>query len=101
MLMKKKELKICSVLKEQREQAQLTQAELSQYLGCDESVIEGWETGMSEPTISECLVISKLYGIPLDDMFGDISVTSVVPNEKMDSFSQRCRINTQANRWYN
>lgn len=98
--MKKNYLEICSALKEQREKAQLTQDELSQYFGCNERLIEEWESGISEPTISECLVLSKLYGIPLDDMFVRVDVSSVIPEERMDSFLQKCQLNAQAKRWY-
>lgn len=94
-------ISICSALKKLRENAQLTQEELAQYFGCDEILIENWESGVTEPTISECLVLSKLYGIPLNDMFADFDVSSVIPETCRDSFEQKRRIHSAANRWYN
>ena len=92
--------KIQTTLKQFREQAQLTQAELAKYFGCGESLIEKWESGIAEPTISECLILSKLYGTSLDDLLSDFDVRAIIPPDCKDSFDNAIRIHSFARRWY-
>ena len=92
--------KIHTTLKQLREQAQLTQAELASYFGCEESLIEKWESGAAEPTLSECLILSKLYGTSLDDLFSDFDVSSIIPSDCKESFDNAVRIHSMARRWY-
>ena len=79
-------MSICSTLKELREAANFTPVELAQYFGADAALIENWESGVSEPTISECLLLSKLYGVSLDDMFAGFDPESIIPEECRVSF---------------
>ena len=92
--------KIHTTLKQLREQEQLTQAELASYFGCGESLIEKWETGVEEPTITEALVLGKLYGISLDELFSDFDVGSLIPPNCKERFDHTVRLHTIARRWY-
>lgn len=92
--------KIHTTLKQLREQEQLTQTELASYFGCGESLIEKWENGVEEPTITEALVLSKLYGISLDDMFSDFDVSSFIPSDCKESFDNVVRIHSVARPCY-
>lgn len=91
---------ICTALITMREQAGYTPEELSCYFGTDASLIERWESGAAEPTISECLILSKLYGVALDDMFGQFRAEQAVPQAYADTFAREARVNRMKNRWF-
>ena len=83
---------ICAALKERRERAGYTQAELARFFGMDASLIQRWETGITEPTISECLVLSKLYGISLDEMFGAFDARAIIPRAWAEVFEAQAHL---------
>lgn len=91
---------ICSILKNLREELGFSLNELADLLGMDASEIDRWETGQEEPTISDCLLLSTLYGIDLNEMFLDLNVMSLIPKERIAAFQQTARLNRYANRWY-
>lgn len=80
---------ICSTLRQLRENAGYTTEALARFFGMDGSLIENWESGVTEPTITECLVLSKLYGISLDNMFADFSVHSLIPEDCAELFERK------------
>ncbi|MGM9627744.1 MAG: helix-turn-helix transcriptional regulator [Faecousia sp.] len=80
---------ICSTLRQLRENAGYTPEALARFFGMDGSLIRNWESGVSEPTITECLVLSKLYGISLDNMFADFSVQSLIPEDCAELFERK------------
>lgn len=98
--MKNNYQEICRVLKERREYAQMSPAALGEFFGCGESLIEKWETGVEEPTITEALVLGKLYGISLDEMFSDFDVGSMIPTDCKERFDHAVRLHTFSRRWY-
>lgn len=89
------------ILKEYREKHNYSTKDLAYYFGGNEKLIIDWETGVVEPTISECLVLSKLYGASLDEMFSDFDVKAVLPPNSVDSFEHQIRLNRMSARWYN
>lgn len=84
---------ICSTLRTMRETAGYTPEALARFFGMDSSLVENWESGVSEPTITECLVLSRLYGVPLDTMFPDFSVRSLVPKDCLEFYDGKVREN--------
>ena len=90
-----------NILKKFREKHNYSTKELSCYFGGNENLIIDWESGSAEPTISECLILSKLYGVSLDEMFSDFDVKEVLPIDCVDSFGQQIRLNRMSARWYN
>jgi ribosome-binding protein aMBF1 (putative translation factor) len=94
-------MKIKSILKEYREKHNYSTKDLAYYLGGNEKLIIDWESGAAEPTISECLVLSKLYGVSLAEMFSDFDVKAVLPIDCVDSFEHQIRLNRMSARWYN
>ena len=90
---------ISTTLQKLREDRGYTQEELAAFFGAGKELIEDWESGLSEPTISECMVLSKLYGIPLDDMFAGFDETAMIPQESQTAFEQAVRLNRMTNRW--
>lgn len=91
-------LSICSALRQLREHAGYTPETLACFFGMDGSLIENWESGVTEPTITECLVLSRLYGIPLDQMFADFSVRSVIPEDYTELYDRKILENAKENR---
>ena len=90
-----------NILKKFREKHNQSTKELSCYFGGNENLIIDWESESAEPTISECLILSKLYGVSLDEMFSDFDVKEVLPIDCVDSLGQQIRFNRMSARWYN
>lgn len=63
-------LDIGSSLRYQREQAGLSQTELSRAVGISQQNISRWEKGIHVPTIADCIRLANYYGITLDDLVG-------------------------------
>lgn len=51
-----------------RKNADLKQEEVAKKLNIAVSTLVNWESGKSEPKISQGVKLSELYGIPLDDI---------------------------------
>ena len=49
--------------------AKLTQKELAEILGVSNATIVNWESGKTEPNLSQLKKISELSGIPMDFIF--------------------------------
>ena len=90
-----------TILKKLREQHNYSVKELSIYFNGDENLIKAWELGVAEPTISQCLILSKLYGVSVDEMFTEYDMRTAVPSEHREKFEYEARLNRIANRWYN
>lgn len=90
-----------TILKSLREQHSYTVDELSRFFNNDKNLIKAWELGVAEPTISQCLILSKLYGISVDEMFSDLDISDVMPINKVDELEYEAKFNRLAKRWYN
>lgn len=53
-------------LKACRAQIDATQEEMAKMLGVSDVTIKNWESGISEPKLSQARKISDITGIPLD-----------------------------------
>lgn len=65
------ELPICApIMKERlraaRKKADLSQDQVAEILGINQSSVAQWETGRSKPTPDRLPVLAKLYGVPED-----------------------------------
>ena len=47
----------------------MTQQELAKALNVSKVTVCNWETGKTEPSLSQLILISKLSGIPMDYIF--------------------------------
>lgn len=101
--MRKKENKksVGAVLKEEREKARRTPEELSYYLGVDISSVYDWEAGVCEPSISQCMILSRLYGISLEEMIDKIDLKKILTDNVIDNLEREVWKNRIAGRWYN
>lgn len=93
-------LSISETLKQQREKANFSQEDLAQFFGTDAALIEKWESGLTEPTLSEALVLSKLYGCSLDDLLSQIDTRKMIPEKMLDSYECILLKNQMSRRWY-
>ena len=97
--MKHKEISV--ILKELREEQKYRPSELAGLLGVEETTVLNWEAGVTEPTISESLLLSKLYNNDLNDMFSEFDEMTMVPNTSVTAFLNAVRQKRYIDRWYN
>lgn len=55
-------------LVELRKKSGLTQAEVAEELGVSRQAVSRWETGEISPSVENLRRLSKLYGVPMDDL---------------------------------
>ncbi len=84
-------MKIGQKLKENRQEANLTQKELAEILHVSRQTISSWEVGRTYPDLDVLVAISELYKIPLDDLLKDDS-TMVEDITKKVKQSERRKI---------
>lgn len=97
-----------SNLKRMRKIAKLTQEQVAERLNVSRQSVAKWESGESLPDIENCILLSKLYNVSLDDLvkyakdesqsaapagkhlFGVVKIDSkrriVIPEKAMDIF---------------
>lgn len=98
-----KEQSTCTIadnLKSMREDARYSVETLADLLDVDTELITKWEVGAEEPTLSQSLLLSKLYGVPVNDLFYNVKVEEYIPNEKKDDFKYNARVNQLLHRSY-
>ena len=57
-------------IKELRTEAHLTQKQLAEKVGCNQSMVARWENGQCEPTAGSILKLSEIFGCSTDYLFG-------------------------------
>ncbi len=57
-----------SNLKALRKSVKLTQEEVAERLNVSRQTVAKWETGESLPDIENCILLSKLYNVTIDDL---------------------------------
>lgn len=55
-----------------RVNAKLTQKQMAEILGVNQTTVLSWEKGKTEPSLSQLRTISQLSGIPMDFIFIDV-----------------------------
>jgi len=65
-------LKVNNSLKLHRIKAGLTQLELAKMLGIKERRITFWETGRSEPHITQAIDIARILGVEAKEIFPEL-----------------------------
>jgi len=58
-------------IKIMRERANMTQCELAQKIGVEQSAISMWETGEARPRTNKLPVLAKILNCTIDDLFTD------------------------------
>jgi len=54
-----------------RKQNGLTQLQLADYLGVSSQAVSKWEQGSSAPDISLLPELSKIFGVSINELFGE------------------------------
>lgn len=89
---------IATNLKKVREQTGYSVETLANLLDVDIELILKWEEGTEEPTLSMGLLLSKLYGVSVDDIFYNVEIDEGIPKEKKDDFRHNAWLNCLSNR---
>lgn len=62
-----------AVLKEYRIKCNMTQEFVAETLGVSRQAVSKWETGTSEPSTSNLIAISKLYGVSAEEILKEVT----------------------------
>lgn len=57
-------------IKELREAAGLTQADVMRALNVDSAAVSRWESGLALPRAAKLPILADLFGCTIDDLFG-------------------------------
>ena len=61
---------IAQKIKDLREQAKMTQADLGKKLGLTRAAVNAWEMGISVPSTTYIIELSKMFGVSTDYLLG-------------------------------
>ena len=75
---------ICDKIKQLRERAGYSQAQLAKKLDVTRSSVNAWEMGLSTPTTQYVVAISNLFHVSADYLLGIQSTSSIV----LDGYTQ-------------
>ena len=59
-------------LKDHRTRCKMTQEFVAESLGVSRQAVSKWETGDSDPTMSNLVLLAKLYGVPLEELLENV-----------------------------
>ena len=60
------------VIKDHRTRCGMTQEFVAEQLGVSRQAVSKWENGTSEPTTSNLLALSRLFGVPAEELLRNI-----------------------------
>lgn len=90
--MQKGETKLCEILMKLRQDRDLTQKQLSQLIGIDETMLASYETGNSEPPISILVKFALFFNVSTDYLLGVQPISKrKPPNINMNTFQGRLK----------
>ena len=61
------------ILKEHRIKCNMTQEFVAETLGVSRQAVSKWETGTSEPSTSNLIAISKMYGVSAEEILKEVT----------------------------
>ena len=65
------------LIKEFREEMQLTQRDLAERMGNAQRNISNWENGTSEPDCKSILMLAEIFDVSIDELFGRVPSSPV------------------------
>ena len=80
-----------------REQNNMSQFEVAEALDVSRQAISRWETGRAKPSTEKLIALSRLYGVPLDELVGDEPARVESGAENVESAASPHR--TSPRRW--
>ena len=63
---------LSETLKDHRTRCKMTQEFVAESLGVSRQAVSKWETGDSDPTMSNLVLLAKLYGVPLEELLENV-----------------------------
>lgn len=63
---------LAETLKDHRTRCKMTQEFVAESLGVSRQAVSKWETGDSDPTMSNLVLLAKLYGVPLEELLENV-----------------------------
>ena len=60
------------LLKEHRMRCKMTQEFVAEQIGVSRQAVSKWESGASEPSMSNLLALAKLYGVELEELIRQV-----------------------------
>lgn len=63
---------LAETLKDHRTHCKMTQEFVAESLGVSRQAVSKWETGDSDPTMSNLVLLAKLYGVPLEELLENV-----------------------------
>lgn len=67
--------------------------QLAHYLGCEAKTVARWESGEEEPGLKQLIVLSKLYGVSMDELFSGVSAEALVAEPVRDEYKHEIWLN--------
>ena len=68
-----------------REQNNMSQFEVAEALDVSRQAISRWETGRAKPSTEKLIALSRLYGVPLDELVGGESARAESGAENVEA----------------
>ena len=65
-----------------RKDKRMSQQDLAEALNVSRQAVSRWEVGIAIPSMDNLLALSKLFGVPTDELMGGDKVVSVPESEK-------------------
>ena len=72
-----------------RRKAGMSQEALADQLGISRQAVSRWEVGIAIPSMDNLMALSKLFGVPTDELMGGDKVVSVPESEKTQGSGNR------------
>ena len=69
------------ILKEHRVRCKMTQEFVAERLGVSRQVVSKWESGASDPSMSNLIALAKLYGVAVEDILSQVKDSSKENND--------------------
>ena len=63
---------LSETLKDHRTRCRMTQEFVAESLGVSRQAVSKWETGDSDPSMSNLVLLAKLYGVPLEELLQNV-----------------------------
>ena len=63
---------LVETLKDHRTRCRMTQEFVAESLGVSRQAVSKWETGDSDPSMSNLVLLAKLYGVPLEELLQNV-----------------------------
>ena len=93
-------MNIGELLKTNREKRGYTVHRLAKLLDIEVQRIMDWEDNRTQPDLTRSLLLSKLYGVSLEDIFCDFNIGAVLTEKARTEFEHERWMNRMAVREY-